>query len=294
MNSILFLYDTQEKDLARDFVDFLAELDLDIKMIPLSPNQEKTLQTKEEHHFDSVEGAIFLITPGSERLGKLFPSPSVADEMGQAKQKFRNQSGKFIYLVDIKCNIQAVDQKPYIPFDRNNIRSIVESITVLIKTLKQSGLFARKKIEPRETPGIDIARYSAEIDDTLKRICFDLSDRPNGFIKIIDFDYLLKTKYKMSNRDTNFTKRDLQTKGLLAYIQTYAGWQLTNIGWELVRHEIEMEKKKRASNPPMGLLPGLYNANVLGSLPSALPTNYAISPKRVGLLSEALRRENDF
>ncbi len=97
----------------------------------------------------------------------------------------------------------------------------------------------------------------------------------------------------MNNRDVNFIKRDLQTKGLVTYFQTqtpfiYAGWQLTNIGFELIRYEIEMEKKKRASNPFLGLL---SNAPAISEIP-AISTNYAISPKiRVGLLSEALRRK---
>lgn len=82
MGNLLLLYDTIEKDLARDFKDLLTELNMEINMIPLSPNLGKTLQSKEGHYFDSVDGAIFLITPGSERMGKLFPSPSVADEMG--------------------------------------------------------------------------------------------------------------------------------------------------------------------------------------------------------------------
>lgn len=244
MSNILFLYDTQEKDLARDFEDLLMELDINIKMIPRSPNLEKTLQSKEEAHFDSADGVIFLITPGSNRYGKSFPSPSVADEMGQAKQKFRSKPHKSIYLVDSRCNIQAVDQKPYIQFDRNNIRSIVETITLLIRNLKQSGLFVRKKIEPRETPGINIAKYSAAIDKMLKKILFDLSDQSNGFIRIAEFDNLLKTKYKMNNRNINFTKKDLQTKGLVAYYQNYAGWQLTNIGFELVRYEMEKKRDK--------------------------------------------------
>ena len=44
MGNILLLYDTNEKDLARDFKELLAELDLVAKMIPLSPDIGKTLQ----------------------------------------------------------------------------------------------------------------------------------------------------------------------------------------------------------------------------------------------------------
>lgn len=253
MGSVLLLYDTIEKDLARDFKDLLTELNMEINMIPLSPNLGKTLQSKEGHYFDSVDGAIFLITPGSERMGKLFPSPSVADEMGQAKQKFKNKPERVTYLVDANCNIQAIDQKSYIQFNRKDIRTVLEAITLLIKDLKQSGLFRKKKIEQRETPGIDIAKYSESVDEKLKKLCFDLSDKPSGFIISTDFDNLLKTKYKMSNRDVNFIKRDIQTKGLVAYYQSntrssYAGWRLSNIGFELVRHEIRKAKQAKTNS----------------------------------------------
>lgn len=250
MRNILLLYDTNEKDLARDLKDLLAEFNIEILMIPLSPDLGKTLQSKEEHYFDFVDGAIFLITPGSARMGKLFPSPSVADEMGQAKQKFKNTPEKVIYLVDKECSLQAIDQKSYIQFDRKNIRSVLEAIILLIKNLKQIGLFERKKIEHRETPGINISTYSESINDTLKSICFDLSDQPNGSITLSEFDNLLKNKYKMRNRDINFIKRDIQTKGLAAYYNTktpflFAGYQLTNVGFELVRYEIREKEKER-------------------------------------------------
>ena len=253
MGNILLLYDTTEKDLARDFKELLAELDLVAKMIPLSPDIGKTLQSKEEHYFNSVEGIVFLITPGSERKGKLFPSPSVADEMGQAKQKFKNKPEKVIYLVDNNCNVQAVDQKGYIPFDRKDIRSVIEAVTLLIKNLKEAELIGKRKIEHRETPGIKIAEYSTSIRDELKRICIDLSDQPNGFIRISEFDNLLKTKHKMNNRNINFTKKDLQTKGLVAYYQKYDGWQLSNIGFELVRYELAKMRQSSASGL-LGLL----------------------------------------
>lgn len=123
---------------------------------------------------------------------------------------------------------------------------------MLIKDLKQSGLFRKKKIEQRETPGIDIAKCSESVDEKLKKLCFDLSDKPSGFIISTDFDNLLKTKYKMSNRDVNFIKRDLQTKGLVYYQSntrfSYAGWQLSNIGFELVRHEIKKAKQAKTNS----------------------------------------------
>ncbi len=287
MNNILFLYDTKEEDLARDFKDFFNELNINIEMISLAHNKGKTLQDKEDHYFDSADGAIFLITPRIEN----FPSSSVSDEMGQAKQKFKDKPEKIIYLVDKNCTVQVIDQKPYIKFDRNNIRSIVKAITLLIKDLKQSGLLGGKKIEPKETH-IDIVKYSESINETLKKICFDLSKQPNGFITFAEFDNLLKLKHNMNQQDINFAKIDLTKKELVAYRPnpplTPTGLQLIGNGWELVRYEIEMEKKKRVSNPSLGLL---GNAPAISKFP-AVSTNYAIPhTKKLGLLTEGLKRK---
>jgi hypothetical protein len=283
MSTILLLYDTTEKDLARDFRDLLAEFDLSVETIPLSSDLGKTLQSKEEHYLERADGFIFLVTPGSERMGKLFRSPSVADEMGQVKQKFKGTPEKVIYLVDKNCNIQAIDQKAYISFDRRDIRTVLEAITLLIRNLKHSGLFKKKEIEQRETPGIDIAEYSKSINPTLKKICYDLSDMPNGFISVIDFDKLLKNNYGMDDRNINFTKGDLQKVGLIFYISPnlekmpyfYGGWRLSNLGFELVRFEIE--KSREEENQFKGklieaLVKGQYKA--LTALPKALEELY--------------------
>ena len=252
MSTLLFLYDITERDLARDFEDLLSEFDLEVKRIPVSPDLGKTLQSKEEHYVDRADGFIFLITPGSERMGKSFPSPSVAEEMGRAKEKAKGTPEKVIYLVDKDCNIQAIDQKAYIPFDRKDIRTVLEAITLLIRNLKHSGLFKKKEIEQGETPGIDIVEYSKSIDSTHKNICFDLSDKPNGFISLTDFDNLLKSKYAMDGRSINFCKGDLQKTGLISYLRPnlekmpffYGGWQLSYLGFELVRHEIEQNQEQ--------------------------------------------------
>ncbi len=287
MNNILFLYDTQEEDLARDFKDFLNELNINIEMISLAPNKGKTLQDKEEHYFDSVVGAIFLITP---RIGSS-PSSSVSHEMGQAKQKFKNKSEKVIYLVDKNCTVPTIDQKSYIKFDRDNIRSIVKAITGFIKDLKEVGWLDIRNSEQRKMQVVDIVKYAESIDESLKRICFDLSKQPNGFITFAEFDNLLKLKHNMNQQDINFAKIDPTKKELVAYRPnpplTPTGLQLIGNGWELVRYEIEIEKKKRALSPYQGLL---GNAPALRDLP-AISTNFAISPKRIGLLSEAYRRK---
>lgn len=74
MAKLLLLYDTMETDFARDVEAFLRELGLDVVMIPLSPDMGKTLQEKEKHYFAQGVGAVFLLTPGSERNGKPYPS----------------------------------------------------------------------------------------------------------------------------------------------------------------------------------------------------------------------------
>ena len=283
MNNILLLYDTQEEDLARDFKDFLAELDIEVSMIPLSSNKGKTIQDKEEHYFDSAEGAIFLITP---RIGSS-PSSSVSHEMGQATQKFKNKPEKAIYLVDKNCTVPTIDQKPYIPFDRDKPRSIVKAITSFIKDLKQAGWFDKKKVEQKESQ-IDMAKFSESVNEKLKKICIDISDKKNGFMSDTDLENLLLTKYLMRGRDINFTIRSLGEKKLLTHMQTYGGWQLSDIGFELVAYEMEIEKKNRASNSLLGLS---RNTSVLSNHYGKQPD--PLNGVQFGLLYRANKIKND-
>ncbi len=125
MSKILLLYDTTEEDLVRDFKDLLDELNLSTSMIPLSPDMGLTLEDKEEYYLKDASGIIFIITPGSERLGSMYPSPSVTHEMGQVKEKFKEKPSNVIYLVDNKCNLPAIDQKSYNLFNRNDMRSVI-------------------------------------------------------------------------------------------------------------------------------------------------------------------------
>ncbi|MBI5739990.1 MAG: hypothetical protein HZA16_04640 [Nitrospirae bacterium] len=287
MNNILLLYDTQEEDLARDVKDFLNELEVIIEMIPLAPNRGNTLQDKEKYFFDSADGAIFLVTPRTESS----PSSSVSLEMGLAK-KFIPE--KVIYLVEKNCNVATIDQKPHIKFDRNNIRSIIKAITVLIKDLKLAGWFGNKKKE-QKIPAIDIAKYAESIDEILRKICFDLSAEPDFFITHTEFKNLLKSKYNMSEQDINFVKIDLTEKGLAQYYRPSlqnidGGYQLINIGRKLARHEKEQQEKKRASNPSIGL--GLLDKALINDLP-AISTDYAIPPanRALGLLPERYKRK---
>ncbi|HXV78791.1 MAG TPA: hypothetical protein VEG60_02820 [Candidatus Binatia bacterium] len=228
--------------------DLIEELDIVVKLIPQSPDLGKTLQEKEEHYFNESDALVFLLTPGSSRKGTDYPSPSVADEMGQARQKFKNQPEKVIYLVDKACNIQVIDQKGYIAFDRTDMRSVLEAIVMLLKNLKAAGVWHRKKIEKREIPGIDIAEVSRTTDPRFKQVCLDLSEAPNGILFPQPFDKLLIEKYHLNQRDINFVKRDLQLTGLILFESTpqpysYSYWRLSNLGFELVRYEIQSQNK---------------------------------------------------
>jgi len=251
MEPILLCYDIKEKDLARDIKDFLYEIGVENTiMIPLEADRGLTLQDKEKKYIDSARGIIFLLTPGAARFEKYFPSPSVTEEMGQAKQKFRKAPERIIYLKDVNCHIQAIDQRCYIPFERNDIRSVIECLTSLVKNLKDSGLFLKKEIEPKETPGINIPGLANSIDEKLKEICFDLSGKPNGAMKDNELNQHLKNIYGMNDRDINFVKRDLQLNGLATMIESEPPfqtlwWVLTNVGWEVVRFEIEKQEKLR-------------------------------------------------
>ncbi len=241
MTNILLLYDTLEKDLARDVNDFLNEIGIDnIIRIPMEPDLGLTLQDKEAHHIESSGGAIFIITPGSERLGKVFPSPSVAEEIGQAKQKFKKYPERIIYLLDKRCNLQAIDQRSYISFDRNDIRSIIEALTLLVRNLKISGLLMMGQNKAPEASKIDIAELLKSIAPLLIKICVDLSKVPNGAMENSKFDLHLKKDYLMNDQNINLVKRDLQSKGLVS-LQTIPNplpvnwWVLTDLGWEIVR-----------------------------------------------------------
>jgi hypothetical protein len=241
MAHLVLLYDTKEKDLARDFQELLQELDINIVMIPKSPDRGWTLDAKERANLEGATGAIFLITAGSTRDDKSYPSPSVADEMGQAKQLFKNKPESVIYVVDRQCNIQAVDQQSYVGFDRTEMRSVLEAVTQLIRNLKAAGAYPQE-IAPRKTPGIDIAKLASTTGDELKQICLDLSNRRNGWITGQDFEQHLSGMPLMIEQRGNFIKRDLQAFGLVKYSSpnppNYSGyWVLTAIGWELARFE---------------------------------------------------------
>jgi hypothetical protein len=164
MSHQLLFYDTKEKDLARDLSDFISELGVEIKMMPRSPEGGMTLDQKERTLIAGASGVVVLVTPGSTRDGREFASPSVNHEMGQARERFKETPAAIIYLVEDGCTIPTVDQTCYIPFNRNNMRSVVDALTHLIRNLKASGAIGRPSIPPRETPGVNVQELAANLD----------------------------------------------------------------------------------------------------------------------------------
>lgn len=272
MANILLLYDTKEKDLARDFKDLLEEFNIgSIIMIPLSSDRGFTLEEKERHYFDSAEGALFIITPGSERLGSFYPSPSVTHEMGQAKQRFQKKPECVIYLVDESCNLPAIDQKTYVGFNRNDIRSVIAALTQLIKNLKSASLFRTTPIPTQtkqSTQKFDLNAFSISLGDQIRSVLFDMSNGPNGYISDADLTTLLSQKYNLNVQDTNFLKRDLESFKVVIHSITdkpffMNSWWLSDLGWEIVR--IEVEKKKKAEREAMSNLAKILGrGNILG------------------------------
>lgn len=249
MANLLLLYDTTETDLARDFKDLLEELNIGhITLIPLSPARGLALEEKENHYFESADGVLFIITPGSERLGSDFPSPSVAHEMGQAKQKFQKKPECVIYLVDERCNLPAIDQKAYIRFNRKDIRSMLAALTQLIKDLKTAGLFRTTPIPTQVKP--EPKKFSLEgfwnsLNPQIREVLFDISNKPEGIIRDTDLTNFLDQRYHLSVQKKNILKRDLVSSRTT--IRTMEGglWQLSDLGWQVVKLEIKKKKKTK-------------------------------------------------
>lgn len=241
MNRLLLLYDTDDRDFARDISDLVKAMDVDVEMIPRAPDGGTTLQQKEANFFTNVDAALFLLTPGSERHGKSYPSPSVADEMGQARERFKEEPWRVIYLVDKECSIQAVDQRAYIDFDRKDHRSMIEAVRRLILALKDAGLLAAHlPAPPPKPPEIDVGAVLAVLNDEKKNLLIRLSQSPNGIMFYHDFVKMAGVMH-VSQTDGNLAVRDLLGIPLVSYAQGVAGVGgtatifLTNAGWDVVR-----------------------------------------------------------
>jgi hypothetical protein len=251
MGKLLLLYDTTDKDFARDVFDFAQALDIEVEMIPRATDGGRTLQRKEEDAFEAVEAAVFVITPGSQRNGKWFPSPSVADEMGRAKERFKQEPWRLIYLVDAECNIQAVDQIAYIPFTRTDHRVMVEAMTRLILALKDARLF-RSAQPPAPAPQVDVAVLVKNTPAKLKEICHALAAKPGGVLMWPQFQQLVLEKLDRDQTEANLAVGDLQNRGLIVWLppvqtNSWAAMRLTPVGFDLVRIERAAARQQHAA-----------------------------------------------
>jgi len=255
MPSLLLLYDTSEEDLAKDFKDLLIELNVgNIIMIPLAPNKELTLEEKERKNFALANGALFIITPGSERNGVSYPSPSVNVEIGKALEQFKNKPECVILLVDDKCKTPTIVQKPHIPFKRDNIRSVLSALTQLARDLKSAGIFRTAPIPIQTKPmpkQFNIIEFIKDLNSNnmqILPILFEMSNRNDGAISDNDLTKLLSEKHKLSMQQINFLKRDLESYQLVIHSVTSAPsfgnyWWLSDRGWSVARLAAEEKVK---------------------------------------------------
>ncbi len=265
MARLLLLYDTLEKDLARDFKDLLEEINVgSIVMIPLSANRGLNLEEKEAEYFNSADGAIFIITPGSIRFEEVYPSPSVTHEMGQAKQKFYKKPECVIYMVDTDCKMPTLEQKAYIPFNRKDIRSVIAALTQLITNLKGAGLFRTNPIPTQQSASkINLVDILKGLSEKLKQLLLDISNKDNGFITEGDLKNILLTKYKLDTQGINFMKRDLLSSGVVLYNNGF--WFLNDTGWGVVRLEADAKKKRDAESLNV-LFDAIAKSKILGKM----------------------------
>ena len=136
------------------------------------------------------------------------------------KAKFKGKTRNVIYLVDDKCNLPAIDQKSYILFNRNSMRSVIECITSLVKNLKDAGLYRTTPIS-RGTKGhtkkIDIQKLIQKIGNQIVNVLFDISNRLDGNISEKDLNNILETKYILDTRQINFIKKDMEEYSLVSH-----------------------------------------------------------------------------
>lgn len=256
MGNILLFYDTNDADLVRDFEDLLKEWNIgDIIRIPAGANRSLSLEGKEKHYLDSAEAVIFFVTAGSQRIGsgQINPSASVSHEMGQVKTRLDNKKLNSVFcLVEEGCTPAAIDQMAYIPFKRNDMRSVIQALHFLIKDLKQAGLYRTTPI-PEQT-ALPAKKFNLEVFITnlphpVREVLFDISNKPNGSIDQEELEKLLATKYSMTIQDINLFKRELQSLDLVVNMtgtvqNWYSFWYLSNMGWEVVKFDVAKKKKE--------------------------------------------------
>src|SRR5258706_6943821 len=235
MGNWVLLYDTTEKNLARDLRDLVKEIGLELTMIPYAPDRG-TLEAKEEHYMNGAPGLLFLITAGSERDGKKYPSPSVAAEMGRAQEIFKGNRDKVNYLVEHDCNIQAIDQQTYVRFDRTNISSVLEALAQVVRNLRAAGALSKSGISPSPT----FEAFAETVPTRVKQVCSELSRHQNGWWLYDEIERYMSRSLGMDEQERTFAKHDLQQLQLAVIIKDNPGlWKLTPRGVELAKYELK-------------------------------------------------------
>jgi len=257
--NLVVLYDTDEAELTGDVVAFLRALDLKVETVVKTSNRGKTLHVKEQDVLDKADVWVFILTPGSSRHGQEgFPSQSVCDEMGRAKERFKNQPERVIYLVDSKCNPQAVDQLAYISFDRDNPRTIIQALTQLVLELRELG-----GLKISETPQVpDVKTVAERTPANIKNALAHIAGLPNASISLADLNtYTLKAAGNQT--EANILKQKLTRYGWIRHIPNTWAFVLSQWGCDVVEYE-------RGKSPPSFLLPSALSPGSLSILEQIL------------------------
>ena len=136
-----------------------------------------------------------------------------------------------VYLVEKGCKLPAVDQKTYIPFDRTNMRSIVEALALLFRGLKEAGVFRSNQL-PEAMPAVkefDFEAFFSSLPANIRQIVHDLSNSPSGVMSDVDFRKHLKEKRSLTDQDANFAMRAVESFG----VAVHRVQQQNNLSWNL-------------------------------------------------------------
>ena len=247
---LVLLHDTDEMDLGNDILRFLQRLDLDAGSVMLAPNRGRTLAGKEQAVLDAADVFVFLLTPGSSRHEQEgYASQSVCEEMGRAKERFKAQPERVIYLADSKWRAQAIDQIAYISIDRSSDRSIVQGLTQLILELRGLGALV-SNVTPKTYTIPEIAENTPQ---DIKSACAHIAGLPNGIVTFDQLDACL-LRIAGNTTDANILRNKLTRFGWITYLQNTMTFSLSHWGWDVVEYE------RRKPVPPL-LIPSLLTGS---------------------------------
>jgi hypothetical protein len=245
---VLLLHDHGARELARDLAELLGALQLPTRRIEVSADKGLTLDGKELEYLSSANAVIFLLTPGSERSGALYPSPSVSHEMGQVKQLFKNERArKVIYVVDSRCSLPAIDQKARREFTAGDTGSVIRMCQGVVQDLVAGGIL-RLGSGSQATARVaqpDDERIWKRLPDTLLALVMKVSEADNQLMSMDSYKHWARWDVKLDASHVNLALQDVQRWGL-AQVGQLSFISLTSLGWAVVRRELAA-RKARAS-----------------------------------------------